>query len=548
MRGRYGNGARALGWQFRSWGSAFWRTRLSVPVFGFRKQTAPIIRSQTDLVILPVSVTNHKGRFVPDLAKQYFRVYENGQAQSISEFSRSDVPVTAGLVIDSSGSMAPNRREVAEAAKDFLESSNPQDQIFAVNFNEKVSLGLPSGDAFTSNVGQLEAAVLRGPSTGMTALYHAISVALKHLEAGSEQKKALIIISDGGDNASRESFRQVLNSALHSHAILYTIGIMSEEESDVNPSALRKLAKATGGRAFFRNPPRIWPESARRSPAIFGNNIRSRTRPPTRFTTEAIVRFAWRCTHGGRGLWWSNARRIFCSLRRDEVFHGRRGQVTMRRGSMDRGSILRKFSGVCFLAGALILSICGLLLLQARIYQARETRRLAAAIAHASARKGEDESSRASYAPTTSRIEKTGAVLGELEIPSVGIKTLILEGDDAKTLRLGAGHIPHTSMPGASDGNVVIAAHRDTYFRPLRHILTKDIIILDTPAGSHRYSVQFTKVVSPYDVEVLNNTQQPTLTLVTCYPFYFVGPAPRRFIVRAVGLEDSLPESSRSNR
>jgi len=166
-----------------------------------------------------------------------------------------------GLVLDSSGSMRPNRGEVTQAAKDFLLSSNPQDEVFVVNFNESVSFGLPASVPFTSNVEQLEEAVLRGPSYGMTALYDALGVALKHLSQATIQKKALILISDGGDNASHEGFQQVLASARHGNAIIYTIGILSENAADVNPDVLRKLARETGGQAFF-------PESAEKLPAI----------------------------------------------------------------------------------------------------------------------------------------------------------------------------------------------------------------------------------------------------------------------------------------
>ncbi len=215
-------------------------------------QPQNVIRSEADLVVLPVTVTDHKGRFVFGLQQQDFQVYEDGQPQTISEFNHGDVPVTAGLVIDSSGSMHMNRPEVAAAAKDFLSSSNPRDQVFVVNFNERVSLGLPQNVPFTDNVAQLEAAVFRGPSTGMTALYDAVDVALEHLNNSLENnKKALIIISDGGDNASHEDFRQVLNTALHENAIIYTIGILDEQEADVSPRVLRKLAKDTGGRAYF---------------------------------------------------------------------------------------------------------------------------------------------------------------------------------------------------------------------------------------------------------------------------------------------------------
>lgn len=213
--------------------------------------TPPIIRSQVDLVVLPVTVTDRKGHPVLGLTEGDFRVFENGQLQSITRFSHTDVPVTTGLVVDSSGSMGPNRPEVAEAAKDLLIASNPQDEFFVVNFNENVSLGLQPGIPFTDNVAELETAVLKGPSTGLTALYDAVALALKHVASGTNEKKALIVISDGGDNASHESSRELLSAAAHSKIIIYAIGILNEGEADVNPGVLRRLAKSTGGRSYF---------------------------------------------------------------------------------------------------------------------------------------------------------------------------------------------------------------------------------------------------------------------------------------------------------
>ena len=109
---------------------------------------------------------------------------------------------------------------------------------------------------------------------------------------------------------------------------------------------------------------------------------------------------------------------------------------------------------------------------------------------------------------------------------------MILEGTDAKTLRRAAGHIPRTAVPG-QQGNVAIAGHRDTFFRGLRNLLKDDEITLTTLNGTYRYRVDSTKVVEPEDIWVLDHSDNAILTLVTCYPFYFVGPAPQRFIVRA---------------
>jgi len=125
-----------------------------------------------------------------------------------------------------------------------------------------------------------------------------------------------------------------------------------------------------------------------------------------------------------------------------------------------------------------------------------------------------------------------GDVIGELEIPRLDISVAIFEGDDAGILKLGAGHIPKTALPPGS-GNIGIAAHRDTYFRPLRLIRVNDLIELKTSAGASRYAVTETKIVRPSDIGVLAKAPGRDLTLVTCYPFYYIGSAPERFIVHA---------------
>ena len=131
-------------------------------------------------------------------------------------------------------------------------------------------------------------------------------------------------------------------------------------------------------------------------------------------------------------------------------------------------------------------------------------------------------------APSTHR----GDVIGELDIPRLRISVMVFEGDDAGILKQGAGHIPGTPLrPGS--GNIGIAAHRDTYFRPLRGIHANDLIALKTPAGISRYTVTDTGIVRPSDVGVLSPASGRDLTLVTCYPFYYVGRAPERFIVHA---------------
>jgi sortase A len=136
-------------------------------------------------------------------------------------------------------------------------------------------------------------------------------------------------------------------------------------------------------------------------------------------------------------------------------------------------------------------------------------------------------------APVSTRTPlASGAVIGRVEIPRVGVSAMIREGDDTTTLRHAVGHIPDTALPGQA-GNAALAGHRDTFFRGLKNIRTGDHIALTTPSGVLDYIVRRTSVVDPDDVSVLKPTATQTLTLVTCYPFYYLGSAPRRFIVQA---------------
>jgi sortase A len=175
----------------------------------------------------------------------------------------------------------------------------------------------------------------------------------------------------------------------------------------------------------------------------------------------------------------------------------------------------------------LILGYCGFVLLDARVYQADETRQFQQQIKDFKPviiSKGRVQD--VSFHPLT------GKPLGEIELTRIGVTAMILEGTDDRTLQRAVGHIPGTPLPG-QPGNVAIAGHRDTFFRALRNVRQDDEITLMTLEGSYRYRVDSIKVVGPKDTQVLDNSGADILTLVTCYPFYFVGPAPRRFIVRA---------------
>jgi Ca-activated chloride channel homolog len=209
------------------------------------------IRVDVDMVVLHASVRNRKGILVSGLGKDNFQVYEDGVLQQIDYFSHEDIPVTVGLVVDNSGSMRPKRPEVIAAALAFARSSNPEDQMFAVSFNENVSFGLPADQPFTDKGIELEAALSRIAADGMTALYDAVAAALAHLNKGNRDKKVLLVVSDGDDNASQHNQAQVMAMAEQSDAIIYTIGLFDPHDPDRNPRMLKQLAKATGGEAFL---------------------------------------------------------------------------------------------------------------------------------------------------------------------------------------------------------------------------------------------------------------------------------------------------------
>jgi VWFA-related protein len=196
-------------------------------------------------------VSDRQGGFVSDLGERDFEVYEDGVPQSIRLFTNEDVPVTVGLVVDHSTSMIPKIAEVTAAARAFVRSSNRADEMFVVNFNEIVSLGLPGEFRFTDSTAELGDAIAATPTGGQTALYDAIGKGLEELQKGSRDKKVLIVVSDGGDNASARNLAQVMELAGQSSAVIYTVGIFDEGDPDRNPRVLRRLAQATGGEAFF---------------------------------------------------------------------------------------------------------------------------------------------------------------------------------------------------------------------------------------------------------------------------------------------------------
>ena len=207
--------------------------------------------SRSDLVVVHVSVVDKHAGFVGGLPRDVFTVEEDGRAQPIAFFEHEDTPVNVGLVIDNSQSMAPRRDAVIAAGIAFAESSHPADEMFTLKFNERVWPGLAGGHAFTSDHAELRQALSRAGARGQTALFDAIDAALRHLDGGSQSRKILIVVSDGGDNASRTTFEQVLDGALRRDVVIYTIGLADRNDTDANPKLLRELARVTGGESFF---------------------------------------------------------------------------------------------------------------------------------------------------------------------------------------------------------------------------------------------------------------------------------------------------------
>jgi Ca-activated chloride channel homolog len=209
-----------------------------------------------DLVVLHVTVADDHGQFVPNLQEGNFRVFEQNVEQKISYFSRQDIPVTMGLIIDNSGSMREKREQVATAAMTFVRTSNPQDEAFVVNFNDEYYLDT-EGD-FTSDQRDLNDALSRIDTRGSTALYDALIGSLNHIKKGHKDKRVLLVITDGDDDASQKTLEDAIRAAEESTATIYTIGVFSEDDREHekrmvrhSKKVLQEIAEATGGQAYF---------------------------------------------------------------------------------------------------------------------------------------------------------------------------------------------------------------------------------------------------------------------------------------------------------
>jgi VWFA-related protein len=209
-----------------------------------------VLVTQVNEVNLPVTVMDPKRHLVTNLEKTNFQVYEDGQPQTIARFSREDIPVSIGIVVDNSGSMRTKRAAVSKAVINLIQASNPQDEVFVVNFNDDPYLD----QDFTNKIEPLREALDRVDSRGGTALYDAVIASADHLAKGAKrEKKALLVVTDGVDNESRESLEQAIRKVQDDKGpAIYTIGILGDEPGIKRAKrALQSLSDQTGGVAFF---------------------------------------------------------------------------------------------------------------------------------------------------------------------------------------------------------------------------------------------------------------------------------------------------------
>ncbi|HEY0703830.1 MAG TPA: VWA domain-containing protein [Candidatus Acidoferrales bacterium] len=226
------------------------------PEAAAQAQQSKHLTSTVELVVLHATVLDGKGQFVAGLKQDNFRVFEDKVEQKISVFTSEDVPVTMGLVIDNSASMKDKRPQVNAAALSFVRTSNSADEVFVVNFNDEYYLDLD--EDFTSNQQELHEALEKIDTRGSTALRDAVVASLDHLKKGHKDKRVLLVITDGDDDASSKSFPYTLKAAVDSNAVIYAIGVFSDDDRKNNKKMVRKskkdltdLAEATGGLAFF---------------------------------------------------------------------------------------------------------------------------------------------------------------------------------------------------------------------------------------------------------------------------------------------------------
>lgn len=246
-------------------------------------------RTDTRLVVLNVSVFDKDGKIIKDLGKGAFKVYENGEKQTVSTFRQEDVPISLGLIIDTSASMTDKRDRVASAALAMVKASNPQDEVFIINFNEAAVLARE----FTNNTKDLENALRNLEPKGETAMRDALLLGIEHLRhRAHKDKKVLLVVTDGEDNSSMETQAHLVEVAQQNDVIIYAIGLLGAEEPESAARArkqLSELTQQTGGQSWF---PNDVAEIANITPAI-AHEIRNQyilTYTPTNLAADGTFR------------------------------------------------------------------------------------------------------------------------------------------------------------------------------------------------------------------------------------------------------------------
>lgn len=215
------------------------------------EQDMPTFRTESNLVVLNVSVFDKQGRIVHGLPRSAFKVYEESTPQEIKVFRQEDVPVSLGLVVDTSTSMRDKRDRVNRAAVAMVEASNPQDEVFVINFNDEPVVT----QDFTSDIRKLESSLRKIGASGETAMRDALMLGLDYLRRrASKDKKVLVVVTDGDDNSSILTLPRLIESAQHNDVILYGVGLLGAEQPESAArarKALEELTSATGGRSWF---------------------------------------------------------------------------------------------------------------------------------------------------------------------------------------------------------------------------------------------------------------------------------------------------------
>jgi VWFA-related protein len=214
--------------------------------------TQPRFAARSELVVLHVTVKDRRGAYVTGLPEHAFQVFDEGRAEPIAFFTGEDAPVTVGLIVDNSGSMRQAREQVLTAVRAFVEAGHPEDEVFALTFNEHVRPALAPEAPFTNDAEALRAALTSVlTARGRTALFDALAEGLAYVQRGRHPRQVLVVIGDGGDNASDIAFESVLRRAQASNATIYAVGFVDPLDSESDPGVLRRLSEATGGEAFF---------------------------------------------------------------------------------------------------------------------------------------------------------------------------------------------------------------------------------------------------------------------------------------------------------